>query len=221
MGSFFSNMVSCECMSSERNEPYRVKERRLEGGARYRPEFVSLEGSEPTRIDWQQEQLTYYAKDKKSVYFKGRVVEGAGPNQFSPMFPFGGSEGWKKFNVSRSGKITYLNGYAIGDVDLFKFIAFAPVRCPQHGISQCTAPRSTDDFLKYSWGGVLGEIGDEVVVITVTRLVRFRNAVSSDAFMFATHKKIYFYGDGRFYEWYDLGSKFVDMDVAFFERNNF
>lgn len=222
MGSFFTNMFSYECMSSERNEPYYVNERRLEGGARYTPEFASLEGTEPTRVYWQQQQLAYYAKDKKSVYFKGRVVEGADPNKFAPIFPFGDGERWKSFNVSRSGNTTFLNQYAVGDIDFSKFKPFIPVRCPRHGIAQCTAPRSVDDFIKYgNWGGVLGKIDDEVVLVTGLEVYRFSGVVSPDAFMFATHKKLYFYSDGKFYEWSGRGLKFVDMDAAFFELNSY
>lgn len=220
-GAFFSNMASPECLSSDRNEPYNVKERRLKGGERYTPAFVSLEDSEQTRVDWQQKQLAYYAKDEKAVYFKGQVMKGADPNKFSPIFPFGESEGWSRFNVSRSGKTTYLNEHAIGDVNFYKFKAFTPVQCPQHGFSQCTDPRSVDSFLSYgNWGGgVLGKIENEVVLVTDYKIYRFSSVVSPDAFMFASYKRLYFYSDGRFYEWSGAVRKFIDMDVAFFERN--
>ena len=222
IASLFPNLFSWKCLRSEKNEPYEVEVRDLYRGVHYSPAFHSLEGSEPLRAKWQQGQLANYAKDEKSVYFKGELIEGADPQQFSVIFPFGEDEKWEGFHVSQSGRSVFLMDKIIDDVDLRQFRAFTPVRCPEHGLSSCTGARETDYFFKYGgWRGVLGRIGDDIVFLRPDGITQFPYRVSPDAFMFASAQRVYLYSQGEFYELTKDGKKFIEMDVGFFERYSY
>lgn len=221
MGALFPNLTSWKCIKSETNQPYIVEERRLDRVARYSPAFQSLEGSEPLRADWQQEQLANYAKDEKSVYYKGKKIEGADPQKFSVIFPFGKNERWKKFSLSQSARTLFFRWKATEYVELNQFRVFTPVRCPEHGLSSCTAPREIDRFFESgNWGGILGWIGDDIVFLKETGVTRFAGMASTDMFMFATRYRIYLYTHNKFYE-LSKDHKLIEMDVGYFERNNY
>lgn len=222
MASFFPNLFSWKCWMSEKNESYEVEVRDLYRGAQYSPAFHSLEGSEPQRAKWQQDQLASYAKDEKSVYFKGKLIEGADPQQFSVIFPFGEDEKWEGFHVSQSGRSVFLMDKIIDDIDLHQFRAFTPVRCPEHGLSKCTGAREAGYFFKYGgWRGVLGRIGNDIAFLRPNGVTQFPYRVSPDAFMFASAWRVYLYSRGEFYELTKDGKKFIEMDVGFFERNSY
>jgi len=125
-GVMFSNLFSWECWTAKPRQINDVEERYLWLAAQYSPAFRTLEGSEPDRTGWQQEQLAHYAIDQTSVYFKDKKIKGANPQQFSVIFPFGEDEKWAMFKVSQSGDSTFLDGNAIDNVDLSQFRAFTP-----------------------------------------------------------------------------------------------
>ena len=174
MAKLFPNLMYLKCLISGKNKPLEIEVRHLDWSAQYSPAFHSLEGSEPLRAKWQQDQLANFAKDEKSVYFKGELIEGADPQQFSAIFPFGEDEKWENFHVSQSGRSVFLRDKVIDDIDLRQFRAFTPVRCPEHGLSSCTGARKVDDFFKYgNWGGVLGRIENDIFFLRPNGVTQF------------------------------------------------
>lgn len=216
MASFFPNLFSWKCMMAKPNERYDVEEREIYGGARYLSSFHSLEGSMPLAADWQKRALANYAKDEESVYFKGKKIEGADPQQFSVIFPFGDDWKWNYYDVALSGQSMFLNGKKTEYVDLHQFQEFTPVQCPGHGLSSCTIGW-------YGWENnrILGWVGNDIVLLKREAITRFPDMTSPDMFMFATSARFYIYSNKKFYEMGRDGKNISDMDFDFYEKNRF
>lgn len=216
MLTFLARSSSLGCIASSRNEPREVEERKLYGGMRYLSSFHSLEGSIPLAVNWQKRALANYAKDEESVYFKGKKIEGAVPQQFSVIFPFGEDWKWNEFNVLLSGRALFLNGKKTEYVDLHQFHAFTAARCPGHGLSSCAGVWYDWEFIKYD--RVLGWVGNDIVLLRREGVTRFPDMTSPDMFMFATSKRFYIYSNKKFYELDWDGKNISDMDVDFYEN---
>ncbi|HGM5488950.1 TPA: DKNYY domain-containing protein [Serratia fonticola] len=217
--------LSWECMTAKPRQVNAIEERQLYPVARNAPEFKPLKANEVNPPEWQSAQLADYAKDAKSVYYRRSKIEGADPKQFQVIFPFGNEEKWRHFAVSDSGGETFVGGKSIGSVDLHQFRLLTPVACPKHGLSQCTAYDDADVFFLYgNWdGGVLGQLGHDVVFLQQDKISQFSNMASADMFMFANSKRIYLYTRGEFYELSNdavyPGKKLINMNTQFFEQN--
>ncbi|NVZ86513.1 DKNYY domain-containing protein [Pseudomonas yamanorum] len=227
-GAFFHNLLSLKCMRSKDNRSVSVQKRYLDRVAKYSQAFQSLDGSEFLLENWQRVQLANYAKDQSAVYYKGQSIKGADPRFFSVIFPFGHHPRWDKYSVSQSSKVLFLDGRENKYVDLSKFRAFTPVQCPGQGLHLCTKRRELDDFFKYgNWGGgLLGWIGDDIVFLVNSKVVRFYNMASPEMFMFASNSRMYVFTRGRFYEVAEpRGNLFeytlIYMDVEYFKNNNY
>ncbi|WP_223444503.1 DKNYY domain-containing protein [Pseudomonas sp. BF-R-19] len=216
---FFHNLMSWRCFRSESNQIDHVEERRLRSVAPYSPQFKALEGSSPLLTTWQQEQMASYAKDEKSVFFKNIEIVGADPNNFEVVFPFGDDEMWKNISVSQSGKSLFSKWKPIGNIELNQFRAFTPVRCPENGLS-CVKKFEDikNDNLRH---GIIGWIGDAVLVLHENGISRFPGMVSPDTFMFRSRYKTYLYAKKSFYELSGDHDKLIKMDVEFYERYNY
>jgi hypothetical protein len=119
--------------------------------------------------------------------------------------------------VSQSGKSLFLQSNLIEDIELRKFRMLNPVRCPEHGLS-CVA--DFDDLKNYrTRHGVLGRVGDDVVLLQSHDVVRFPDMASPDMFMFMTRYKAYLYTHKKFYELSrDYNKELLEMNVGFFEN---
>ena len=217
-GAIFSNMTSMKCLRSERNVPEYFEERHLKKVAKYSTAFKTLEGSEPHRADWQQSQLADYAKDDKSVYFKGVKLEGADPKNFSVIFPFGAHERGKRYSLSQSGETLFFGWKPNPYIDFANLQIFTHVRCPGHGLS-CQSTKVMAELEEFEESqGVFGWVGRDVIRLQANGVTYFPGVVSPDMFSFATRYRTYFYSGNKFYEVGKTQDKLIAMDVAFYER---
>ncbi|KPY03891.1 DKNYY domain-containing protein [Pseudomonas syringae] len=216
--------LSFSCLFSKQGQINSIEERELHLVAHNSPAFQSMEGSLKGLTDWQLDQLAYYAKDDSSVYYRGRKLKGAKPNDFSVIFPFGDDKRWYKYPVAVSGKEKFIGGMGVGNIDLYNFRLFIPVACPGHGLSVCTSYKDVNVFFEYgNWDqGLLGQVGDDVIFLYTYGVERFADMASLDTFMFATSKKMYLYTKAQFYELgtqYPFDRKLIPMDMNDFENN--
>jgi hypothetical protein len=93
------------------------------------PKFKVLKGSEPAPVEWQQKQHNKYAVGEQGVYFEGRLLEGADPENFSVIFPLGDDEVWGFFSVARAGNLTFVGGKSLGNIDPALFGLLPPSNC--------------------------------------------------------------------------------------------
>jgi len=212
---YFHNLMSWRCFRSEMNQIDHIEERRLRSVAPYSAEFKALEGSAPLLATWQQEQMAKYAKDEKSVFFEDIEIIGADPNDFEIIFPFGDDEVWKKISVSQSGKSLFSRWKPIGNIELNKFRAYIPVRCPKNGL-RCVENFEDvkNDSFRY---GITGWIGDDIIVLHENGISRFPGMASPDTFMFRTRYRTYIYAHKNFYELSGDRNQLLKMDIEFYE----
>lgn len=213
---FFFDFGMWRCLKSGSSSIELIESRRLVKVATYSPAFQALKTPESTLVDWQHEQLANYAKDKKAVYFKNIKIEGADPNTFAVIFPFGNDEIWKKISVSRSGKSLFLRWKPIENIEFNKFRAYIPVRCPGNGVS-CVLDFEdfNNDSLRY---GIFGSIDNDVFAFFENGISRFPGMATPDTLMFRTRYTTYLYSREKFYELSREGDKLLDMDIEFYER---
>lgn len=216
---FFHNLLSWRCFTSEENQIDHIEMRRLRSVTPYSAGFKALEGSAPLLATWQQEKMKIYAKNEKSVFFKGIEIVGADPNNFEVAFPFPDDEFWRDIDVSTSGKPLFSRWKPIGNIELNQFRAFTPVRCPKNGLS-CVEDieNNQNDGSRH---GIVGWIGDDILVIHANGIDRFPGMASPDVFMFKTRYKIYLHAKKNFYELSHVRDKLLKMDTEFYERYNF
>lgn len=223
-------LFSPRCWIERSNQLYHTKEYKLNYVTTYSPEFHVLEAVKKDSPKWQIEQVESYAIDGKSVYFEGRIIERARPNNFSVIFPFGAEGKWRNFNVSKSGDLLFMGGVSSESVELEGFNYFEPVQCPGHGLP-CTSKKDPDYLFRYLdyRSGVLGWIGKDVVFLREDGIDVYRGKFYSDTFMFLSVKRIYLFSAGKFYELrqfdqgysYDKRGFLVDMDFGYFRKNNY
>lgn len=130
MSSFYANLFSFKCLLEMNGYIRTVEHRTLIKIEKLSPTFRVLEGKESGLLDWQKKQYNKYAIGEQGVYFEGRLLEGADPQDFSVIFPLGDSEVWSFFNVSRSGNLTFVSGEGLGNVDPALYHLLPPFKGP-------------------------------------------------------------------------------------------
>ncbi|WP_371367859.1 hypothetical protein ACA097_00940 [Pseudomonas sp. QL9] len=223
-------MFSPRCWVEERNRVYYTKEYVLRFVASYSPKFRALKTDDPKAPRWQRDQLESYASDNASVYFEGKKIERASPNDFSVIFPFGIEDKWNVFSVSRSNGLLFMEGKLSENVELERFNYFVPVQCPGHELP-CTSKKDPEYQFKYLGydGGVLGWIGKDVVYLRRDGIDVYRGKFSSGTFMFLSVGRTYLFSGEKFYELrqfnqgysYDKRAYLVDMDFGYFRENSY
>lgn len=218
MGAFIHNLTSWKCMKSRPNQVHHIEERKLKLVAKFSTEFRAMKGSKNSLTDWQRDQLANYTMDDKAVYFRDKKIEGAAPQSFSVVFPFGSDERWKNFRVSQSENKIFFDWKAHQYIDFSQFHAFVYVLCPGHGLS-CTSASQTKQAIKNEerWG-ILGWIGNDVILLQGHGMTRFPNMASPDMFSFVAGYKTYLFTKNKFYQLNKENDKFIDMDVDYYER---
>jgi hypothetical protein len=205
-------------MMSEPNQVHHIEERKLKRVAKFSTEFRAMIGSKNPATDWQRDQLANYAMDDKAVYFRDKKIEGAAPQNFSVIFPFGSDERWKNFRVSQSESKIFFDWKAHQYIDFSQFRAFVHVLCPGYGLS-CTSASQTKQAIKNEeqWG-ILGWIGSDVILLRGHNMTHIPNMVSPYMFSFVAGYKTYLFTRNKFYELNKERNKFIDMDVDYYER---
>lgn len=193
-----------------------IETRELLKAAAYSPAFQGLVNPMYTLDDWQSDQFAYYAKDKKSVYFKNKKIKGANPNTFSIIFPFGNDETWKEITMSQSAGILFFRWEPIGNIEPNKLRIFSPVKCPEKGIS--CAPKLDKSKNGSLHHGIIGSIGDDIFVLHENGVAHFPGKASLDAFIFRGKYQTYLYSHNKFYQLNSERDKLLQMNVEFYER---
>ena len=195
--SIFANIFSFKCLLEKNGYSRTVEHRTLTNVENFSPSFRVLESGEPGLLDWQKDQFNKYAVSEQGVYYKGRLLEGADPKDFSVIFPLGDQELWNFVSVSRAGDLYFIGGQNLGHVDLSLFRLLKPSECPE-SLAGC----ETDDLAQIikAEGGVFGALGEDVVFLSAYRLVRFEGKVSPRMFLFSHEAKRYLYTEETLYE---------------------
>ena len=224
IGAIFHNLASWRCLTADRRggQIDHVEQRTLRKVVKFSSEFRTLEGYGELKSEWQQRQLANYAKDRSGVYFENRKLYETDPQNFSIIFPFGEDPRGENFYISQNGKSLFFYGIENPYVDLNGFKALKPIHCPRHGLT-CTPARNIGRlFERDSAYGVLGWIGQDVILLhPFYGATVFRGMASPDMFYFLSSSKMYFFASDKFYEVNEARDKLIPMDVQYYERFNY
>ena len=224
MAAFFHNLTSWRCLTADRRgyQVDHVEQRILRKVAKFSPTFKPLEFHGGLKSDCQKRHLSSYAKDNEFVYFQRYKLNGADPKDISLIFPFGEDPRGENFNIAHSGGSLFFHGTKSPYVDLSGFAALKPIRCPGHELT-CTPARNIERLSERDMAfGVLGWIGQDVVLLSPHRgATVFRGMASPDMFYFSNRSKMYFFANGNFYEVNEARDKLIPMDFRHYEQFNY
>lgn len=155
-----------------------------------------LEGN----LGWQHEQIMRYDLTSEAVYFDGERLPGADPNDLTVVFPFGTDERWKIFNISRSGKSSFVGARNVGKIDFNGLRVLPPCKVFSSGVSSaCWSEQRILRSVREQ--GVVTIVGEDVFYFSPYGGVRrFIGAASVDLYAYEKNGVFYIHSDGESYK---------------------
>ena len=163
-------------------------------------------------LPWQQEQFLDYSIGGNSVYFKGTRLEGAGPQDFKVVFPFGPEAQWGKLSLSTSGGNSFVNRWKVKNADFDKLQLLPPCTISEEGLAgDCWTSEQMIDSI--DGAGLVAQLGEDVFYFGRDGAQRFIGAVSPGFYVFERGGHIVLSSRGARYEMrrYVYGTEEIDV----------